>query len=270
MKRIILITLIGCLLTIGSSSLFAQRSKCQMKKKCRGVELTEDQKTKMKKIRLNYAEATLQTKNQLNEVRAKKQSLLSSKNPNQKEIYALIDQKADLQRSLSAERMKMRLAMHSLLTDEQRMKADFYRGKFSNHKGGKHFRGKGRMQAKQGFRKQNCIKGEKRKHAKMSYLDLNEKQKEDLKSLRIKHRKETQELRNQMEELRLKQKHLLTAETIDQKLMSQNSVKMIDVRTQLEKMKVKHEFECRKIFTDEQLILFLSHKGKGTRKARFH
>lgn len=85
------------------------------------LNLSEEQKAKIEKIRLKHQKKNLQLKNKLNEKRARFQTLKSEDNFNQKDIDKVIDEMAEMK----AKMMKSQVAHHreirSLLTEEQQL-----------------------------------------------------------------------------------------------------------------------------------------------------
>ncbi|RPI44517.1 MAG: periplasmic heavy metal sensor [Bacteroidetes bacterium] len=85
-------------------------------------------------------------------------------------------------------------------------------------------------------------------------LDLDEEQQEQLKNLRLEHYKEMKPLRNQMTELKAREKTLMSEENVDVKAL--NSV--IDSETELlnriMKIRAEHQISVRDILTDEQVM----------------
>ena len=86
-------------------------------------------------------------------------------------------------------------------------------------------------------------------------LDLSEEQQEQLRALRLEHYKEMKPLRNQMEELKLKKRNLISQDQADLKAIN----KIIDEQTALsnkmQKVSVENRLETRKVLTEEQRML---------------
>jgi Spy/CpxP family protein refolding chaperone len=85
-------------------------------------------------------------------------------------------------------------------------------------------------------------------------LDLTEEQQEQMKALRLEHYKEMKPLKNQMAELKAREKTLMSEENVDMKAI--NSV--IDGETELlnkiKKLQAGHRLAVRDILTEEQLM----------------
>ncbi len=92
------------------------------------LDLTTEQQEKINILRVKQLEQMLPYRNETQEMRAKSQTLRTAKNVDMKAVNSLIDEKAELK----AEQMKTRAAHHqeirNLLTDEQRVIFDNFRG----------------------------------------------------------------------------------------------------------------------------------------------
>ncbi|MBI9056834.1 MAG: periplasmic heavy metal sensor [Labilibaculum sp.] len=197
-----------------------------------------------------------------------------------KEIYANADKISELKNQIKKEEIGMKLDIRSFLTEEQQMKM----AKHSKHRKGVMRDKKGQMgqanraemgRAKQGMRKgdrgeQQGKKGYgiKQKAGKQmgkdrNMLGLSDEQKAQMKEIRVAHLKETKELKNELEVIRLKQKHLMTAEKVDKNSIMDNVDRLSNIQNQLAKKQIDNKMEIREILTEDQLVLFMSHpKGK--------
>jgi Spy/CpxP family protein refolding chaperone len=86
--------------------------------------LSEEQQAKIKELRIANLEKMTQNRNQIAELEARKRSLMTAKNPNQKEIEMLIDEISELQTQQMKDRTDMQLKVRALLTEEQRIVFD--------------------------------------------------------------------------------------------------------------------------------------------------
>jgi Spy/CpxP family protein refolding chaperone len=105
-----------------------------------------------------------------------------------------------------------------------------------------------------------------------SIANLTEEQKGKIKDLRLAHFKEMQPLKNQLGELRAKEKTLTTAEKPDMKLINANIDEISKVQNQLMKSRAQIHLQIRALLTDEQRMEFDMH-GPGEmehRKGPFH
>ena len=280
-KRSISILSLVAFLFLGMSGLQAQQEKRDFKQ--RGDQtsvLNEVQKEQMKEARIAFAKATIDLKNELGELHAKQRTLFSAEKPNMKEIYANADKISELKNQIKKEEIGMKLDIRSFLTEEQQMKM----AKHSKHRKGVMRDKKGQMgqanraemgRAKQGMRKgdrgeQQGKKGYgiKQKAGKQmgkdrNMLDLSDEQKAQMKEIRVAHLKETKELKNELEVIRLKQKHLMTAEKVDKNSIMDNVDRLSNIQNQLAEKQIDNKMEIREILTEDQLVLFMSHpKGK--------
>jgi len=271
-KNIAVIGVAGLLMCAGLN-LNAQRNM-SLNKDCRkGIEYSDQQKEQIKKAKIEFAKATKDLKNELNELRAQQKTLMSADKPNLKAIYANIDKASDLKNRLKKEQFAMRMDIKSVLTEEQKqMRLSCVKGKQRmkrgetnkmqnehskmHNDGVRNKRGVayGRSFAHQGMQKDRQNKNR---------LNLSDEQKEQMKDLRIAHFNASKELRDQVEILQLRQKQIMTSENIDEKMIIENMDRLSGIQNKLAKMKVDHNMEVRKLLTEDQLILFLSHSGKG-------
>jgi Spy/CpxP family protein refolding chaperone len=98
--------------------------------------LTTEQKTKMKELRLTHYKQVLPLKNQLGELKAKQKTLTTAENPDLKLINANIDEITKVKNQLMKSREQMHQQVRALLTDEQRMAFDTHKGGKMKHKRG--------------------------------------------------------------------------------------------------------------------------------------
>ncbi|KJF44447.1 Spy/CpxP family protein refolding chaperone [Draconibacterium sediminis] len=89
-----------------------------------------------------------------------------------------------------------------------------------------------------------------------------EEQQEKLKELRLESTKEIQPLRNELNELKAKQRTLTTAEKADMKAINNNIEKMADVEVQIQKIRAKEHQEIRSMLSDEQRIKLDERKSR--------
>lgn len=280
-RNVVIIGVAGLMMCLGTSNLNAQRNM-RSKKDCpKGIEFSDQQKEQIKESKIEFAKATKDLKNELNELRAKQRTLMSAEKPDLKAINANIDKASDLKNQLRKEQVAMKLDMNSVLTDDQKVMManrpmrnkgmrQAGKGKMGNgqacvvgnadcvNRGFKKGEGRGNRQGK-GFGAKGMQKGKNNNN----WMNFSEEQKAQMKEFRMAHMKESKSLRDEREELQLKQKHLMTSENIDEKLIMENIDRLSGIQNKLDKMKVDHKMEVRKVLTDEQLSVFLSHAGMG-------
>ena len=92
-----------------------------------------------------------------------------------------------------------------------------------------------------------------------------EEQRAKLKELRLESTKEIQPLRNELNELRAKQRTLTTAEKADMKAIENNIEKMADVQAEIQKISAKQHQEIRSMLSEEQRIKFDQRKSRTDR-----
>ena len=93
--------------------------------------------------------------------------------------------------------------------------------------------------------------------------DLTEKQKADIKKIQLDGKKEMLPITNALGEKRAELQTLRTAEKPDQKAIDAKVKEIGDLRTQMMTLREKRVQSIRSILTDDQKIIFDSHKGKG-------
>ena len=105
------------------------------------LNLTDDQKTKMKTIRENFA---TNNKPLMEQLRAKRQELRQASEGgtfNEALATQKLTELAGLQAKLMGERFKLNQEMQSVLTAEQKAQLDQLKSQFKNRRGGRHGRG---------------------------------------------------------------------------------------------------------------------------------
>jgi Spy/CpxP family protein refolding chaperone len=132
--------------------LFAQRGQGQgreMKERLAdALELTEDQQTKIEAIHTAQMKESLQFRNQLNEYRARLQSLRTAESADLKAINGTIDDITQVQASMMKTREASHQEVRKVLNEEQRVKFDSMQAMRRNRSGrgqgqGAHWRGRG-------------------------------------------------------------------------------------------------------------------------------
>lgn len=96
-----------------------------------GLNLTEDQRSQMKSLRLKLQQEMLPIRNKLGENRARFRTLSTAENADMKAINKLIDGNSQLTANMAKLRAANHQAIRNLLTDEQRIifdSRDFRRG----------------------------------------------------------------------------------------------------------------------------------------------
>jgi len=270
--KIAILASIAFMLLFGTNQVQAQSGKRAARKQECKIQLSEVEKEQLKSARLEFAKATKDSRNELNELKAHQSTLMSSENLDENKIYANIDRMTALQKQIMKERTEMRLSSCKFLGDNQ--------GKFHHacadrdgrrghgmHKGHGMKQGRGHMHknAKSGVCNQGFGHG-------LNALDLSDAQQEKMKAMKLAHLKASQNLREEMQELRLKQKHLFNDEQPNKKEIMSNGDRISAIQNQLAKQRVKNQKEIRNILDEDQLVLFLAkpHKMQKHRKARMH
>jgi Spy/CpxP family protein refolding chaperone len=85
-------------------------------------------------------------------------------------------------------------------------------------------------------------------------LDLTEEQQETLKALQQEQYKNMQPLRNKMNELRARERTLLSGEKIDKDAVGKVIDEQTELTNQMRKLQLDHRLAVREILTEEQLL----------------
>lgn len=159
--------LVLAILMIASTNIFAQRGRnfddrgqgfgrfdfCE-----RIPDLTEDQEQKIEALRVVHLKEMTSFRNQMDELRAKKRTLITSDNSNMNEINSVIDQMTDVHNKMMKASAIHRQDVRNLLTDDQKVYFDAMprhgrghgRGMGRAGRGNRNFDGYGRGQG-QGY-----------------------------------------------------------------------------------------------------------------------
>lgn len=121
------------ILLIGASSIFAQRGRNYSNQEagfyrnaiCNRIpDLTEDQENKIEALRVDHLKEMNDYRNQMNELRARKQTMMSSDNANMNEINSVIDQMTAIHGKMMKTSAKHRQDVRNQLTDQQKVYFD--------------------------------------------------------------------------------------------------------------------------------------------------
>jgi len=133
------------ILFLALSSTYAQRGRnyqnrqddFRPKEVCQRIpDLTEEQQTKIEALRVTHLKEMNVFRNQMNELRAKKHTLMTSDNTDMKELNGVIDQMSGLHNKMMKSSAKHTQDIRNLLTDDQKVY-------FDSRPRGKHGHGNG-------------------------------------------------------------------------------------------------------------------------------
>jgi len=117
-------------LLLATTNLYAQRArsgaeqgmKVNQQRVCAKIpNLTEEQITNIEGLRVEHLKEMIAFKNNMNELRAKKHTLMTSDNSDMNEINSVIDQMTTLQNRVMKEKASYQQDVRNLLTDDQRV-----------------------------------------------------------------------------------------------------------------------------------------------------
>lgn len=95
-----------------------------------------------------------------------------------------------------------------------------------------------------------------------SGMNFTDEQKKAFQQGMLAVQKQLQPLRNELGELKARQKTLMTAEKPDSRDIEKNIEKMGALKVKMEKIQARHRLEMRGQLTEEQRLLFDIHHGK--------
>lgn len=122
--------------TESSSKKMNKEHKMKDKSYCGKLNLTEDQQKKFDKFKLDGEKKILPIKISLNELKAKKQTLMSAPTVDKKEVNKIIKEMNDKKEQIQLIRTEQHINMRNILTEEQRKRWDkinFNKKKVCNH-----------------------------------------------------------------------------------------------------------------------------------------
>lgn len=125
--------LVIAVLMFTGADLYAQRGRnyseqgkgLNMDRACQMIpDLTEDQQAKIQALRTGHIKEMTAFRNQMNELKAKKQTLMTSDNSDMKDLNANIDQITSVHNKMMKASAKHHQDVRNLLTDEQKVYFD--------------------------------------------------------------------------------------------------------------------------------------------------
>ena len=253
--------------------------------------LSDEQQKSLKAERVKFMTDIKAERNQLNELRAKKQTVETTEPLNKKELDKILVSMNKLSTSIRKKTIRHRQAIKGFLTEEQLLRFEnkklnrpgkrrgkgemAMKGKGHGNKGhGKGQRGMG-MNASGRADGKGCVQGKGRrtqmtnKGRKADCKLMTEDVREALKTARFEMEKQQQPYENQLNELRAQLKTICTGKNIDLKKADQIIDKQASVQLELAKLKSDFKSELRSRLTDEQKVMYDSKKGRS-RNGRGH
>jgi len=99
-------------------------------------------------------------------------------------------------------------------------------------------------------------------------MSLTDAQRDAFKKSRLEMQKQLQPLRNELGEVKAHQKTLMTADKPDMNNINKNIDKLGSIRVEMAKIMVQHRLDMRAQLTEEQRLLFDTHKGRMMQQHR--
>jgi len=129
-------------------------------------DISDDQREGIKKLKLQFMQESLPLKNQLNENRAKYQTLSTAKNVDMKSIEKLVEEAGKIEVELKKKAARNHQEIRGLLTDDQRIVFDSQRGREFGlqARGMKNKKGRNREMSQRGQTRHLRYQKEQREH----------------------------------------------------------------------------------------------------------
>ena len=124
MKKSGLSVIVLVLVLLGLNNIAAQKENGKFKKHHHGLKelnLTEQQKEKMKEIKFSFEEANIETEAKIKKNKLEIKKLLSNNSFNENELMTLIEKGGDLKLVLKKSKVRMWLDIRNILDDNQKI-----------------------------------------------------------------------------------------------------------------------------------------------------
>lgn len=105
-------------------------------------------------------------------------------------------------------------------------------------------------------------------HSQQNMLDLSQEQQEEMKTLRMEHYKTMKPLKNEMAELKARERTLLSEQEADMKAINSVIDDQSELLGKIRKLQVEQKLKMKEILTDEQIMKLDQRKHHGKRRAR--
>ena len=122
-KSILFSTVLASMLLFVASNVMAQASTAKPKSEHKGL-FTDEQKTKMKELKMDNYKIVKPLQNRVNELKARQKTLMTSDQPDMKAINANIDEMSKIQTQIAKGNAEHIQKIRAMLTDEQKMAFD--------------------------------------------------------------------------------------------------------------------------------------------------
>ena len=248
-------------------------------------ELTEAQKEQMSEVKEKYAPAISDLRQEINVISTEQHGLLTSKEIDEKSIYANIDKMGQLKADMQKQTLAMRGEMKTICPSKGQTGMRSVKMHQGNKNQGKscdngkqemHKKGQGVNAKKNANSSRNCAQGQKMNKGQKGqgmkssnkgqkvkgqggsmneFLDLSIDQAEQISEIRTAHFWTIQETENQIALLKAK------STTSEDQLKSIDKVSALQTKLAKQKMSVK--LETMKVLTEEQRIKMIAAKGQG-------
>ena len=107
----------------------------------------------------------------------------------------------------------------------------------------------------------DCMKAKKH-----GIPDLTEEQKEKIEAVKLDHKKQKMQLKNELNEKMAHKKTLMTSDDVDMQEINKTIDEIGAIKTEMMKKDAAHIQEIRSLLTDEQRIYFDSHRHHAVKR----
>lgn len=124
MKKLAMLSTILVLILVGFTNMEAQKKREKFNNKqhaMKELDLTEQQKEKIKEIKFKYAEANIDTEAKLKMNKLEIKKLLSNKNIDESELMSLLEKGSDIKLTMKKSKVKMWLEIRNILDENQKI-----------------------------------------------------------------------------------------------------------------------------------------------------
>jgi Spy/CpxP family protein refolding chaperone len=230
------------------------------------LQLTDEQRVKVRELKQSQMQQTLVHKNTLREKMTQVKTLTSGDDVNLQKVDKLLAEIQAVKTQMAKDRINAKIMFRNLLSEEQQAMMPASRHPQQLKK--RHKQGvKNRMlhgKVETGRPGKYAVKGKStRQHPKSMHLKLTEEQKEEMKSLRLERLKSMTQFKNQQDELKASLATAMSVKDVEVKSVH----KLIDQlgKIELEKAKsdVRHQQNIRNILDEEQKVYFDWQRAQG-------
>lgn len=247
---------------------------------CLTDELNEEQQKQLQTERVRFKKEIQDDKNRLNELRARKRTVMTTEPINRKSLDEVLMEINNIEAAIEKKRFRHQQVVKSFLNDQQIIEFDARRTKQAYHMNGNH---KGRKYAGYGNCETPMCQGQRRGDEQRKGIQANyggrqgnrsghqrhmqrgmmpEELQATMKQSHLNIMKEQQPLNNELNELRAQLQTLSTGKTYDVKKLDRLIDRQSEIKLQIAKLHADKMLEIRSQLNDEQKLWFDNHHQK--------